>query len=88
MLIIQLRGSIEPVVGTVNDIVKLTENQKAILAVIEQNHHVTIEELVSIIGKSRRTITRQLLLLKQMNLLRRIGSDKTGSWEIPGDKEV
>ncbi len=62
--------------GTVNGTVK------TILALIEQNPVTTYEEMTEKTGKSRRTISRIITELKEKNIIARIGSDKTGHWEI------
>lgn len=61
---------------TVNDTVK------TILALIEQNPSITYEEMTEKTGKSRRTISRIITELKEKNIIARVGSDKTGYWEI------
>ena len=42
----------------------------------------TTKEIISRLNLSVRTIYRELATLKQMGLIRRIGSDKTGHWEV------
>ena len=61
---------------TVNDTVK------TILALIEQNPSITYEEMTEKTGKSRRTISRLITELKEKNIIARVGSDKTGYWQI------
>ena len=46
------------------------------------NKKITKKELIQKTGKSRATITRNLSILKELKLLERIGSDKTGYWKI------
>ena len=58
--------------GTVNDTVKL----------IKANQRITIDELALKLNKSRRTITRIIKKLQEDGVVSRIGSDKTGYWEI------
>ncbi|MBR1721920.1 MAG: winged helix-turn-helix transcriptional regulator, partial [Treponema sp.] len=74
----------EPVNDTVNDTVNGTVNDtvKTILALIEQNSSITYEEMTEKTGKSRRTISRLITELKEKNIIARVGSDKTGYWEI------
>ena len=57
---------------TVNDTVKL----------IEADQRITIDELALKLNKSRRTITRIIKNLQEDGTISRIGSDKTGHWEI------
>ena len=66
----------DTVKGTVNDTVK------TILALIEQNPSITYEEMTGKTGKSRRIISRLITELKEKNIIARVGSDKTGYWEI------
>lgn len=42
----------------------------------------TTKEIISKLNVSERTIYRELAALKQMGLIRRVGSDKTGHWEV------
>lgn len=64
----------------INDIVN--DTVKTILALIEQNPSITYEELTEKTGKSQRTISRLITELKEKNIIARVGSDKTGYWEI------
>ena len=66
--------------GTVTDTVN--DTVKTILALIEQNPSITYEEMTEKTGKSRRTISRLITELKERNIIARVGSDKTGHWEI------
>ena len=61
---------------TVNDTVN------AILALIKQNPSIIYEVLTEKTGKSRRTISRIITELKTTGTLVRVGSDKSGHWEI------
>ena len=65
---------------TVNDTVNDTAN--AILALIKQNPSITYEDLTEKTRKSRRTISRIITELKATGTLVRVGSDKSGYWEI------
>ena len=71
---------------TVNDIVKdvvLPFNlANRIVEAINANCRVTYDALVGITGASRRTISREIKMLSQQGVIRRIGSDKTGHWEV------
>lgn len=52
------------------------------LRLIKENKDITTEELAIKIGKSTRTIERQIKKLKDQKLIDRIGSDKGGYWNI------
>lgn len=56
--------------------------EKEILKLIENNNNITIDEMVDKIGKTSRTILRYIKILKENNIIRRIGSNKNGYWEI------
>lgn len=61
---------------------KLTKIEKQIISLIEENREITIDLLVIATNKSKRTISRYLKKLKDNSVIRRIGSDKKGYWEI------
>jgi predicted HTH transcriptional regulator len=53
-----------------------------ILDVIRQNRSVTAVELSQHLGLTLRAVEKQLANLKQDGVLRRIGADKGGHWEV------
>ena len=61
---------------------KVTDNQKKILISIKNNPFVTTIEMSKDIKISQRKIKENIRKLKELNLLRRIGSPKKGHWEI------
>lgn len=69
---------------TVKVSVKVTVNQQKILDVIKENPFVTQEELAQIIGLSRKSIIQNMKKLQENGLLKRVGADKNGRWEIVG----
>jgi predicted HTH transcriptional regulator len=70
------------VMTTVNPTVKLSKNQKDILAKIADNPRVTLTELSELLGLHRATIADNTSKLQKLGALKRVGSDKTGYWEI------
>ena len=68
--------------ATVNPTVKLTKNQIDILAKIAENPKVTLTELSELLGLHRASIAENTSKLQKIGILKRIGSDKTGYWEI------
>lgn len=60
----------------------LSDFAKGLLIEIKRNPHITKNELAEKLGKSRATVTRQIQKLKKLSLIKRIGSDKSGHWEI------
>lgn len=67
---------------TVKVSVKVSVNQQKILDVIKENPFVTQEELAQIIGLSRKSIIQNMKKLQENGLLKRVGADKNGRWEI------
>ena len=63
--------------GTVNDIVK-----QKILECIELNPSMTMDEMVSKLGISRKNLARKIKELKIDGFVEREGSDKKGSWKV------
>lgn len=62
--------------------VKVTVNQQKILEAINENPFVTQEELSEIVGISRKSIIQNMRKLQENGLLKRIGADKNGHWEV------
>lgn len=71
---VEVKNSDGTVNGTVNGTVKM----------IKANPKITLDELAAAIGKSRRTVARQIKQLQEDGVIRRVGSDKTGHWEVIG----
>ena len=61
--------------------INLKTNQK-ILGLIRQNPKITAEELMQSTGLSLAGVKYNLTKLKKENLLKRIGPDKGGHWEV------
>jgi len=53
-----------------------------IIEAIKQNPHITAKELAAALDKTQRTIERHIKDLKEHGKLIRVGSDKTGYWEV------
>lgn len=73
--------------------IKLTDRQRKILEAIKNNttnvqvnvqvnDQVNVQKLATLLGFSEKTIRRDLYVLRDMNLIHYIGSDKTGHWEV------
>ena len=65
--------------GTVKDTVNGTVN------FIKANPKITLDELALKLNKSRRTISRMIKKLQEEGIISRIGSDKTGYWEVKNE---
>ena len=58
------------------------KSSEKILAIIRENPAISAKELAGMIGISSRAIEKHLSGLKHKGLLKRIGSDKGGHWEL------
>ena len=66
---------------------RVTDNQKTIIELISKNIHITITELSELVGISTRKIKENIAKLKEKNVLKRIGTGKTGYWELIIEQE-
>jgi len=62
--------------------VKVTVNQKKIIETIKNNPYITQEELANIVGITRKNIAINMKKLQENGLIKRIGADKNGYWQI------
>ena len=60
----------------------LNNIQNKIIELITNNNKITQNEIASIIGVSVRTIKRNFKILIDNSVIKRIGSDKAGNWQI------
>ncbi len=61
---------------------KLNDIQVKILHEIFLNSHITINELVIKLSLSDKSIRNNMKVLKDLNIIKRVGSNKTGYWEV------
>lgn len=61
---------------------KISENQIKIIAEIKNNPHISAGKLSDIVGISKRKIETNLAKLKEKGLIKRIGSARSGHWEV------
>ncbi len=62
--------------------VPVNDRQKGILELLKNNPLLTINQISNHFKVTRLTIIRNLKKLRELNLIKRIGSDKTGHWEV------
>ena len=58
------------------------KSKEKILKLIESNPQITVKELTTLIGLSRSGVEKNIKKLQSQNILRRVGPDKGGHWEI------
>ena len=66
---------------------KLTARQKRILSLIRENHKISASKIAEILLITSRTTQRDLTVLKEKNIIKRVGPDKGGHWEILENEE-
>ena len=66
--------------GRIND--HISDLEQAVLSCLRDDPGMTNAELIVKTEKSQRTITRVLASLKGKGLITRIGSNKTGYWNV------
>ena len=77
-------GVTEKVVEKVTEKVveKVTENQQAIMREIREKPFVTASELSEMLGISLRKTQENMRKLRETGLIRRVGPNKGGHWEV------
>ena len=61
---------------------KLTNNEIIILKKVEDNLWISKLEIASLLGMGKTTIQNAIVKFKKLNLIERIGSNKTGYWKV------
>ncbi len=61
---------------------KVTDNQRKILDSVKENPNITAPELAKILAISERKTKENIKRLKEKLLLKRVGPDKGGHWEV------
>ena len=77
-----------PANAPANASVKLNKTQLAIIKVLLKDNRATYEDLAKIIGVDRTTIRRNIAVLKEKGVIRRVGEDKNGYWEVLLDIKI
>jgi ATP-dependent DNA helicase RecG len=61
------------------------KSTQKIINLIRENPYVTTQEIADSIGIIRRTIAKHIRSLQDKGIIKRIGPDKGGHWEVVGD---
>ena len=76
-------NTIEEIIKTEEKVTKkVTINQQKIIDAIKTNPYVTQEELADIIGITKKSITANMKKLQNSGLIKRIGANKNGHWQV------
>ena len=68
--------------ATENATEKTNKTQQGILHLIKENKYLTYDEIAKQLSLERTTIWRNIKILQEKELLRRVGPDKGGYWEV------
>lgn len=61
---------------------KVNEKQRLIISAISENPHITQSELAKILNITVVHINKNMKKLQEKGIIRRVGPDKGGHWEI------
>ncbi len=61
---------------------RVTENQRKIMELMAANRYITIRAIAGEIGMSERKVKENISKLKEKGLIKRIGPDRGGYWEV------
>jgi len=61
---------------------KLVENQLKIVLLILENEKITKNRLSEILNISNTAVDKDILRLKKLGIIERVGPDKGGHWEV------
>ena len=75
----RVQPNLSPSVKTME---KTTRTVEKILKILSNTPSITVREISEILGLSRRGVEEQIKSLKQKGVIRRIGPDKGGHWEV------
>ena len=62
--------------------INLSKTERLVLDCIKQDKAISAEAIAIKIGVTERTVARALKKLREEQIIERIGSNKTGYWEI------
>ena len=68
--------------GAINEAIKLSPAQKAVLEAIIETPSITKQALCDMTSLGNSTIDRAIKVLKERGLIQRVGSNKTGYWKV------
>ena len=60
------------------------KSREKILVAIKENSDITIAELARVTGLSAKGVEKNIRILREENVIRRVGPDKGGHWEVVG----
>lgn len=73
---------ITPSNGAINGAINLSETEKRVLQFLKNDPRATKPIIASSVGIGAGTVERAIKKLKELKLLERVGSNKTGYWKV------
>lgn len=61
---------------------KVTEKERAVLTLLEEDGRYTMYQLADKLNVSRKTVAARLKSLREKQIIERVGSDRKGYWRI------
>ena len=68
--------------------VKFGVNERKVLLLLASNPSLSAENIAAQIGLTKRGVEKQLKKFRDLGIITRQGSDKTGHWEIVKDEDA
>ena len=75
----------EPISGDTGSQKKFTQKEKSsqkIIELMKENASITTQKMADFLGISRRAVAKQIAILQEKGLVRHVGPDKGGHWEV------
>ena len=64
------------------------KSSQKIIELIKMDKTITTQTMADKIGSSRRAVAKQIAILQEKKVIRRVGGAKGGYWEIVGKENV
>ena len=75
-------GGVRVTLQRKNVVESMEKTSQKKIELIRNNAEITTQEMAEFIGIDRRNITRNIKKLQDQKIIRRIGGDKGGHWEV------
>ncbi|MEE3435163.1 MAG: HTH domain-containing protein [Treponema sp.] len=64
------------------------KSSQKIIEMIKQNSEITTQEMADNLGITRRAVAKSIAKLQEQGVVRRVGADKGGHWEVLDREDV
>ncbi len=68
--------------GQNNSLISSQKSTQKIIEIISASPHITLSEIATCLGMTRRGVDKNIKQLKELGIIRRVGPDKGGHWEV------